>query len=182
MKYTKELVAQYVESRDPSPPILLDTLRRYVVLGAQILELGSAGGHDYAALSKDYDVLGSDYSEPFLDYLRRRFPKNDFALLNARSFALEQTFDAVYANKVLHFFSPEELRQSLQCQYAHLKPGGCAVFSLWYGSGSETYGEMVCYSYREADIQAVVAPFSLLESIRYTEFESDDSIIFVLQK
>ena len=182
MKYTKELVEQYVESRDPSPPILLDTLRRYVASGGSILELGSGGGHDYNTLSKDYQVLGSDYSEEFLGYLKQYFPTHQFALLNARSFVLKQAFDAVYANKVLHFFSPEELKQSLACQYAHLKQGGCAVFSLWYGSGSETYGDTVCYSYREADIQAIAGSFSLLEGIRYAEFETDDSIIFVLQK
>ena len=53
---------------------------------------------------------------------------------------------------------------------------------LELGSASEKYGETVCYSYRETDIQAIAAPFSFVESIRYKEFETDDSILFVLRK
>ncbi len=52
--------------------------------------------------AQHYEVVGSDRSQAFLDRYAANHPDTELSLLDAATIEIDQTFDAVYSNKVLH--------------------------------------------------------------------------------
>ncbi|MBU90764.1 hypothetical protein CMO94_04430 [Candidatus Woesearchaeota archaeon] len=76
----------------------VDFVRKYVKPGARYLDLGCGAGLSSNMLSKYYDVTGSDYSKPVLDYARKHFKKIEFKREDARNLSFkDNSFDAVCA-------------------------------------------------------------------------------------
>lgn len=149
----------------------------------KVLEIGSGTGNDFKILKKTYDVTGSDYSDSFLKILRRKFKNETFLKLNALTMDVNEKFDVIYSNKVLHHFTPEQLRISLKNQYNCLNEDGQVFHALWHGTNKRgAYKDMPDVRYELTDIEALKGDFRIKEFITYKEMTENDSFIVILEK
>ena len=174
----REMVKDY----DPTP--IISMVRDVLPEGSTLLELGMGTGADLLALSKHYQVTGSDCSPIFLEDFRKDHPEVSTFQLDAADFSLDRKFDCIYSNKVLHHLSVADFQRSLKVQSEHLQPNGIVFMTLWYGEGEEWYEDnMRAQYYREADIERQIPDDLIVQKmIRYMEMEEDDSLLVVLRK
>jgi trans-aconitate 2-methyltransferase len=91
--------------------------------GERVLDLGCGTGHLTARIAEaGADVVGIDSSAEMIEEARRLFPTIRFEVADARDFAFDEPFDAVFSNAVLHWVKPQE--QAVACVRRALKPGG----------------------------------------------------------
>jgi trans-aconitate methyltransferase len=97
--------------------------------GEHILDLGCGTGHLTAQIAaRGADVTGIDASTSMIAQARQNYPKLKFVLADARDFRLDEQFDAVFSNAVLHWIPEAE---SVIASVARvLKPGGRFVLEL----------------------------------------------------
>lgn len=89
----------------------------------RILDLGCGTGQltEKIALA-GAEVLGIDRAASMIEKARQNYPQLQFAVADARDFQVEQPFDAVFSNAVLHWIpEPDAV---ICCIYQALKPGG----------------------------------------------------------
>jgi trans-aconitate 2-methyltransferase len=91
--------------------------------GERILDLGCGTGHLTAVLAgSGADVVGIDAAADMVEQARRGYPRLRFEVANAREFAFDEPFDAVFSNAVLHWVKePEPVIARVR---AALRPGG----------------------------------------------------------
>lgn len=151
--------------------------------GSTVLELGSGPGTDWKNLSANYQTTGSDYSPEFIKHLRSMAPEGTFLQLDAATLGTNQTFDAIYSNKVLHHLSDEAIVRSFSRQYQLLNSGGLICHSFWKGEGSETFkGLFVNYHNKDGLHSLIANRFEVLSLESYQEFETSDSLLLVAKK
>jgi SAM-dependent methyltransferase len=176
---------QYIEIADGYDGAeLIAILREHLPDGATVLELGMGPGTDLELLAKHFTVTGSDYALPFLERYREIDPSADLLQLDAITLDTDRTFDAIYSNKVLYHLTRDELRQSLARQAQLLNTGGIALHAFWFGDKADEamHGLKFVY-YTEQSLRALIGDaFELLQIERYTEMETDDSIVIVLRR
>jgi len=81
--------------------------------GERILDLGCGTGALTAQIAAaGCSVVGIDSSPEMIDQARRSFPALHFAVADARTFALDGQFDAVFSNAVLHWVKEPDLAVS----------------------------------------------------------------------
>ena len=149
----------------------------------KILEIGSGTGHDYKKLREKYNITGSDYSDSFLQLLNKKFKNDKFLKLNALSMDIDEKFDVIYSNKVLHHLTPEQLKISLENQYNCLNENGLLFHALWQGSVKKSAPkEMPDVKYEFQDIEILKGKFKIKEFITYKERSANDSFIVILEK
>jgi trans-aconitate 2-methyltransferase len=91
--------------------------------GERILDLGCGTGPLTAQIAAaGAEVVGIDSSADMIAQARRSFPQFHFEVADARSFALDEEFDAVFSNAVLHWV--KEPDQAVTRIRAALKSGG----------------------------------------------------------
>jgi len=147
---------------------------------ASVLELGSGGALDIEFLKKHYDVTGSDLSDAFLDICQKKHPEVPFLKLDAQKLNLNQAFDCIYSNKVLHHLTPDALRASLKQQASALNPNGLIAHSFWLGDKSEEmHGLLFTYYNQETLLGIISESFEILTTLSYQEFEEDDSLFVI---
>jgi len=162
---------------------LVERLRRHVPDGSEVLELGMGPGSDLDLLSAHYRATGSDASGPFLAIYLETHPQADVFMLDAITMDTDRRFDAIYSNKVLHHFTPDELRQSLAAQAGVLWQRGIALHSFWYGSGEEIHHGLRFTFHTESSMrEAVGEEFTIVEMEKYAEVKEDDSLSVVLRR
>jgi SAM-dependent methyltransferase len=132
--------------------LLVDALAAWLPDSSSVLELGIGPGKDYKLLSQRYKVLGSDFSNAFLDRYRQQDPAAELLQLDARTLATERRFDAIFSNKVLMHFSTEELQQSFARQHEVLNDDGLIMHSLWYGEGQKDFDGLTLVYHNEQDL------------------------------
>ncbi len=91
--------------------------------GERILDLGCGTGQvtQQIAMAKA-EVMGIDAAPAMIEKARQNYPHLEFAVADARDFQVEQPFDAVFSNAVLHWIlEPDAV---IGCVYQALKPGG----------------------------------------------------------
>ncbi len=124
----------------------------------RILDL-CCGSGDLAAVlaARGYDVLGLDGSPRMLDRAQIAAPGARFRLADARTFVVEQPFDAVLCmyDSLNHLASLDELRQTFSQVYAALKPGGMFLFDLNTRDGFEVRFQG-SFGFAEADRSLLV--------------------------
>lgn len=105
---------------------------------------GHSGGHDYMDLAcgtgqllghmatKGFAVAGLDNSREMLDLAARHCPAAELVLCDLASFGFEQRFDLVSCFLYsIHYSHPvSAIRETLQCAFRALKPGGVLVFDM----------------------------------------------------
>jgi trans-aconitate 2-methyltransferase len=91
--------------------------------GERILDLGCGTGQLTQKIAESgVFVQGIDSSLSMIAKARSNYPQLDFAVADARNFQVEQLFDAVFCNAVLHWI--KEADAAIDCIEKALKPGG----------------------------------------------------------
>ena len=98
--------------------------------GAQtLLELGSGGGNNASHLSKHYACTLSDVSPQMLTLSQGLNPGCEHVLGDMRTVRLGRTFDVVFVHDAIAYMVTEtDLLDCLATAFAHLRPGGAALF------------------------------------------------------
>ena len=178
-----EKVKQYIESCDGyDGSNLYNALAEFLPKNSTLFELGSGAGFDIEYLDKNYEVTGSDLSDEFLKYCTLKFPTITFIKSNALDLKLNETFDCIYSNKVLHHLTKDELEDSLTQQENILSKDGLIAHSFWIGKENLTMNGMLYTYYKKEDIMKIISTnFDILSTLSYEEFEENDSL-FVIAK
>jgi trans-aconitate 2-methyltransferase len=114
--------------------------------GERILDLGCGTGALTAQIAAaGAEVVGIDGSPQMIDQARRSFPDLRFETGDARTFALDGKFDAVFSNAVLHWVKEPE--QAVSRIRTALKPGGRFVAEF---GGKGNTRQMVAAMHRQA--------------------------------
>lgn len=94
--------------------------------GEQILDLGCGTGQLTAAIAQTgATVLGLDQDAAMVEKAQQNYPSLRFAVADARTFQVDQPYDAVFSNAVLHWvLEPDAAIRSMA---AALKSGGRLV-------------------------------------------------------
>jgi trans-aconitate methyltransferase len=95
----------------------------------RILDLGCGTGHLTARLAAaGAEVIGLDSSTAMLEQARVAYPALEFVHGDARAFAFDRPFDAVFSNAALHWIP--EAAAVVRCVRNCLRPGGRFVAEL----------------------------------------------------
>jgi len=158
-------------------------LAKHLKEESSLLELGCGSGNDIEVLKNNYKVIGSDNSAEFLNRCKLRHPEVTFIQLDAVDLQLENKFDCVYSNKVLHHLSENDLRSSLKRQLELLNDSGIIAHSFWLGEGSDEMEGLLFKYYSKEQIVSIISEyFHVIDSLDYQEFEDGDSIFIVAGK
>ncbi len=109
---------------------VLDALRRHVTgpLG-ELLELGCGGGNLASHLKRDARLTLTDLSPEMLAVSHGLNPECEHVVGDMRTLRLDRAFDGVVAHDAVTYMTSEgDLRSALETAFAHLRPGGAAVF------------------------------------------------------
>lgn len=181
---TSASVAEYIEmAKEVNGSKLIAELKTYAPTHTRLLELGSGPGTDWQLLSSDYEVVGSDNSLEFLRHLKNAYPTGQFLELDAVTIEIEEKFDVIYSNKVMHHLHDDELHQSILRQKAILNPQGIICHSFWKGEGSETFKGLFVNYHHIDSLNDLFGPyFDLLLTKTYAEFEAGDSLLMIAKR
>lgn len=159
---------------------LYKILENHLMEKSSVLELGCGPSNDINYLKNKFNITGSDLSDEFIKRGKERFPDVKFVKLDAVKIELEETFDCLFSNKVLHHLKPEELEVSLKRQQTVIKENGLFVHTFWIGDKEFTMEGMLFVFYnRDRLIKLISKYFSIIETYDYKEFEDGDSILIV---
>lgn len=93
--------------------------------GEYILDLGCGSGQLTKAISeKGTNVVGIDNSASMIEDAKTRYPELEFHVKDARNFELDQQFNGIISNAVLHWIPEQYQDNVIQTMYNHLKFGG----------------------------------------------------------
>lgn len=149
-----------------------------------LLELGMGTGLDLISLSQKYKVVGSDYSNIFVEDFKQKSDL-EVLVLYAVNIDINRNFDCIYSNKVLQHLSKSEFISSLISQYEHLNKSGIIFLTLWHGEYREEFeldGQLRFVYYNEKAIENIIPKqLEIKNIILYSECECNDSMIIVLR-
>ncbi|MGB1032264.1 MAG: class I SAM-dependent methyltransferase [Flavobacteriales bacterium] len=182
--HNKESVQEYINAaKDHNGAELIKVLRQFLSEDSRVLEIGSGPGSDWKILNRYFNAVGSDNSKEFLNHLLDYYPSGRFLELDAITLEVDELFDALYSNKVMHHLSDDDLQNSIRRQCEILNPNGIVCHSFWKGEGSELFKGLYVNYHNEKEIeQAFEWGFDVLLIESYTEFEADDSVLFIGKK
>jgi SAM-dependent methyltransferase len=104
-------------------------LRSAAIPVAEVLELGSGGGHNASHLKAWFAMTLVDRSEAMLAVSRSLNPDCGHVLGDMRTVRLGRTFDAVFVHDAVDYLTdPDDLRAAMVTAFEHCRPGGVAVF------------------------------------------------------
>jgi len=102
--------------------------------GERILDLGCGTGHltaDIAeAVGQSGDVLGVDQSAEMVESAREAYPALQFEAADARTYAPDGDFDAVFSNAALHWIPGDDQPAVTEAVAEALVPGGRFVAEM----------------------------------------------------
>ena len=161
---------------------LYKILNNHLQENSTLLELGCGPGNDIVNLQKKYSVTGSDLSDEFLKRCRKKFKGLNFLKLDAISININDTYDCIFSNKVLHHLTIKELEKSLKQQQNVIKFNGIFAHTFWIGEKEFTMeGMLFVFHDREKLLNLVSQYFTIRETYGYQELEEGDSIFIVAQ-
>lgn len=97
--------------------------------GERVLDLGCGTGHLTAQIAaRGAEVTGLDSSPSMIAQARQNYPKMKFVLGNASAFRVDEPFDAVFSNAVLHWIP--EADRVIEGVAAALRPEGRFVLEM----------------------------------------------------
>ncbi|MGE3271929.1 MAG: trans-aconitate 2-methyltransferase [Chloroflexota bacterium] len=95
-----------------------------------LLELGSGGGNMAWHYKQHVTATLTDLSAEMLALSRTINPELEHIQGDMRTLRLGRTFDAVFVHDAVMYLTTEsDLRQAMDTAFAHLRPGGVAVFA-----------------------------------------------------
>ena len=181
---TKESVEEYIKlAKDVNGGHLIEELKKFLPLEADLLEIGSGPGADWNILKKDFNVVGSDNSKEFLSHLVSASPNDLFLELDVNTLMTDDKFDGIYSNKVLHHLKDNELVESIKRQSEILNHAGIICHSFWKGEGTEVFKGLFVNYHSEKALREYFEPnFEILILENYAEFEENDSLLVIGRK
>ena len=181
---SKESVQEYIESaKDTDGRELIEELGRVLVSNSSLLEIGTGPGNDWKILFKIYNVVGSDTSVEFLNYFKSTYPDGIFMNIDATHLEMDQEFNGIYSNKVLHLLNDEDLKKSIIRQHEILEDSGIIRHSFWNGEGSELFQGLFVNYANETKLNLFFGKyFQILSIICYDEFDVGDSLLLIARK
>ncbi|MFT6500437.1 MAG: trans-aconitate methyltransferase [Crocinitomicaceae bacterium] len=181
---TKKSIEEYIRlAQDVNGGKLIDKLKEFLPTNSNLLEIGTGPGTDWKILKEDFEVVGSDNSKEFLEHLQASHPTGRFLELDAITLKTEETFDAIYSNKVMHHLEENELTASIQRQSDLLNSNGIICHSFWKGEGSEIFNGMFVKYHTEVALKAFFEKDFEIQLIdTYAEFEAGDSLLLIGKK
>lgn len=181
---TKESVEEYIQmAKEVNSAQLIQQLKPILPNQSKLLEIGSGPGTDWRLLNAYYNVVGSDFSDVFIQHLRKQNPEGAFLKLDAITLETTQTFDGIYSNKVLHHLTDNDLERSIENQLRRLNPNGLICHSFWNGKGNEMFKGMFVNYHNKEDLKLWFQPyFDILTVKEYKEFEDGDSVVLIARK
>lgn len=94
-----------------------------------LLELGSGGGNNASFLKHQFEMTLVDRAPGMLAVSQRINPSLPHHTGDMRSVRLDQVFDAVFIHDAICYMTSEsDLLAAFATAYAHLRPGGVALF------------------------------------------------------
>lgn len=181
---TKESVEEYIHlAKDVNGKNLINQLKKFLPINSALLEIGSGPGTDWKILTNDFNVIGSDNSQEFLNHLITNNPSGKFLELDAITLNTNEKFDGIYANKVLHHLNDNELIDSIKNQKNILTTNGIICHSFWEGEGTEVFKGLFVNYHSEKSLKNLFGnDFEILLMESYEEFEENDSILLIAKK
>ncbi|MDC3250011.1 class I SAM-dependent methyltransferase [bacterium] len=157
-------------------------LQNQLPKGKSVLELGSGPGFDIPFLKENYKVTGSDFSEEFLNRCREKFPDTPFLKTDAKNININEKFDCIYSNKVLHHLTEQQLSSSLKAQAASLSEDGLIAHSFWMGDENQVMEGLLFTYYKNEELLSLISEnYTVLTTLSYQEFDKDDSLFVIAQ-
>ncbi|MBZ0266464.1 class I SAM-dependent methyltransferase [bacterium] len=96
-----------------------------------LLVLTCGQGKNIANLKKYYQITGIDISKAMLDLARESNPECEYICADIRNYHLERQFDLIFIDDGLSYLTKiDDLHQTFQTAFHHLKNGGVLVVSL----------------------------------------------------
>lgn len=118
----------------------IDTALAHTPKEGIIFEIGSGHGRNARHIGqKGYNIIRSDASQSFVDYLNQRNEPTQF--FNVLRHDFPSQYDTIFADAVLPHFKPEHTEIVLRKIHAALKPGGIFAFATKQGVGEEWINE-----------------------------------------
>jgi len=176
-----ENVKKYIQMCEDYDGInIYQSLSKHLPVKSTLLELGSGAGLDVEYLKKHYSVTGSDLSDEFLNICKNKHLEIHFLKLNVLKLEVDDRFNCIYSNKVLHHLTEKELIQSLEQQVKALTPNGLIAHSFWLGEeNQEMNGLLFTYYNKEHLLSIITESFEILSTLGYKEFEEGDSLFVI---
>ncbi len=166
---------------------LLDTFIARV--DGQVLDAGCGHGRDVDYFNrKGVDAVGVDAAEPMIDHAKRE-QTGEFHVMNIRNLTFsDDSFDGVWCNSVLIFFTGDELEQVMDELVRVLRPDGILYAGFKEGEGAierEKYGDSVTqYLLSDDQARSVLerAGLQVLEQRRSTTVGGFDALNYFCRK
>lgn len=150
--YDRDWAAAYLEDAAPGfEHVLLPRLAQ----GDRVLDLCCGSGRLAAWLTKrGFRVTGLDESETMLALAQVRAPECELVLGDARTFAFEESFDAVVStfDSINHFADISEIRAVFGCVARALAAGGLFFFDVNTEAGFEDAGDESYHSIQDDEV------------------------------
>jgi len=128
-----DLYENHWDHRKSSLFMLQKLLLPYIPKGSRVLDLCCGTGHLAEALvSRGFKVTGVDGSAEMLSHARKKLPRADFILADAREFKMPPVFKAVIStlDSLNHILKLEELEMVFGNVFNSLETGGYFLFDL----------------------------------------------------
>jgi len=118
-----------VEDYEEEADFAAGLLRRAHGDVVDVLELGSGGGNNAYYLCKAFSMTLVDLSPQMVAVSQRLNPQARHHVDDMRTVRLGRTFDAVFVHDAIDYMtSVADLRAAFDTAFAHVRPGGVAVF------------------------------------------------------
>src|SRR5579872_1610900 len=117
VKLYDEIAEEYAKKIGAIPSINQFTIfKKYVKKGSKVLDAGCAAGRDCRMLSEQgYAVTGIDLSKKLLALAKKQNTSLNFLLADIRALPFaDHTFDAVWANAVIHHLVKKDIEKALR--------------------------------------------------------------------
>jgi len=156
---------------------LLRQLQRYLPRGSELLELETPGQDKTPHLDSWYSVCRPESDAASVDYQKSHLPYLQPSMNPFASFSVNRKFSALYCNKLLHYYSPENVPEILKLVEGWLEPQGLVLFSLINKAREEQVDGIPVFYFDAALIKDLLQPrFKVLELDTYMEKKRKDSL------
>lgn len=156
---------------------LLRQLQRYLPRGSELLELETPGQDKTPHLDSWYSVYKPESEAASVDYRKSHLPYLQPSMNSFASFSVNKKFNALYCNKLLHYYSPEDVPEILKRVKDLLEPQGLVLFSLINKAREELLDGIPVFYYDAKLLKELLQPaFKVLEIESYTDKRRKDSL------
>lgn len=174
-KYARyyDLIYQWMDYPGESEFILMVVNRYKKSEGMNLLDVACGTGGHAQYLQKYFKILGLDINPEMLNIARKKLPKLEFVLGDMKKMELKKDFDVIIClfSAINYHTTLNELKNTFQRFYKHLKSGGVFIFDLGFCTENWEEGRMLVDAVVEGDLQlARISQSRLLDGVFNANF------------